>query len=254
MTRNTLFLFIFFLVTINTWSKSALAQPSIIETVQNTLPSIVTIQSENAGLLSDQRPAAAFDKQSGRIIVLRNVKTAQYNRNGSGVIIDPRGIIATNAHIVKQSGRVTVTLDDKTEIPAKILGIIEKEDLALLHITAPHPLRVIEFADSDQIKLDDEVVMVGGSELLTDTISGGRIIGIGSHASEQQPDDAKTALLQVDMNLYRGDSGGPVFDTKGHLVGLIVAGQKTKDRSSFIIPSNQIKKRYLEFLSHPTNP
>jgi len=222
------------------------AEQDIITTVQKSMPAIVTITAENTKLYQSSQTAAARDPRTGRIVVRRGLATASYNRVGAGVIIDPSGVIVTNAHTISKAGHITVILNDQSEVPAHPMRVIPNYDLAYLSITPPYPLLPIVFADSDKVQLQDEIVTVGNSEVLKQTISGGFIIGIGTSATEKQQGLDTTGLLQTSINLYKGDSGGPLLDQKGHLIGLMVAGQIKKDHSSFAIPSNKIKQYYEE--------
>jgi len=222
------------------------AEQDIITTIQESLPSIVTIATENTKLFQSPQTAAARDPRTGRVVVRKGLTTASYNRIGAGIILDTSGIIVTNAHTISKANRIMVILHDQTRIPAQPIKVISNYDLAYLQITPPFPLLPIILADSDAVQLRDEIVTVGNSELLKQTISGGHIIGIGTSASEKQSGIDATGLLQTSINLYKGDSGGPLLDKKGHLIGLMVAGQIKKDHSSFAIPSNKIKQYYAE--------
>lgn len=226
------------------------AQPDIITTVQESMTSIVTITAENTKLYQAPQVAAAWNPQTGRMVVRRGLSTASYNRVGAGVIMDPSGIIVTNAHTIAQANHITVILHDQGKVTAQPIKIISNYDLAYLRIRPPYPLWTIAFADSDKVQLRDEIVTVGNSELLKQTISGGHIIGIGTSVSEKQRGMEATGLLQTSINVYKGDSGGPLLDKKGHLVGLMVAGQIKKDHSSFAIPSNKIKEYYEEIITN----
>lgn len=225
----------------------AKGEVSLIETAQKSLPAIVSVTAEIVGVAPGGRPAAAIDKATGRMIILRNVKAAYLKRVGAGVIIDPSGLIATNTHTIANAQKVTVTLNDGTQVAARIVQYFPEEDFALLSINPPYPLLSIELADSDNIRLGEEVITVGNSELLSQTISGGKIIGIGSH-NHQKQDGVNTDMIQINMNVYKGDSGGPLLNRDGQLLGLIVASQADIDRSSFAIPSKKIRMHYLEYL------
>jgi len=222
------------------------AEQDIITTVQESMPAIVTIAAENTKLYQSPPTATARDPRTGRIVVRKGLTTAAYNRIGAGVILDTSGIIVTNAHTISKANRIKVILHDQTKIPAQPIKVISNYDLAYLQITPPYPLLPIVFADSDKVQLKDEVITVGNSEVLKQTISGGFIIGIGTSATEKEQGLDTTGLLQTSINLYKGDSGGPLLDKKGHLIGLMVAGQIKKDHSSFAIPSNKIKQYYAQ--------
>lgn len=163
------------------------------------------------------------------------------------MIIDPQGIIVTNAHIITHATKVAVVLHDKITVAAHVLGVIDGQDLAFLRIKPPYPLTRAEFAHSGSFQLGDEVVTVGSSPSLQQTISAGRIIGIGQSLSQKSQNEA--AILKVNINIYHGDSGGPLFNQKGQLVGLMVASQLKLDRSSFAIPSDIILKHYLDLIA-----
>lgn len=220
---------------------------SLIEAAQKSLPSIVNVTAEVVGIGQSGRPAAAIDKNTGRLIVLRNVKGARMRKTGAGIIIDPSGLIATNAHTIANAQTITVTLADMTEVPAKVVQYFPQEDFALLSIHPPYPLSCVALADSDSIQLGDNIVTVGNSELLRQTISGGKVIGIGAH-NQQKQSGVNTDVIQTNINLYKGDSGGPLLDTEGRLIGLMVAGQTDVDHSSFAIPAKKIRLHYLEYL------
>ncbi|HOW36411.1 MAG TPA: S1C family serine protease [Candidatus Omnitrophota bacterium] len=220
---------------------------SLIETAQKSLPAIVSVTAEITGIAQGGRPAAAIDKATGRMIILRNVKAAHLKRVGAGVIIDPSGLIATNVHTIANAQKITIAFNDGTQVTAQVVQYFPQEDFALLSINPPYPLSSIEFADSDNIRLGEEVITVGNSELLSQTISGGKIIGIGSH-NRQKQEGVNTDMIQTNINVYKGDSGGPLLNRDGQLLGLMVAGQMDVDRSSFAIPSKKIRMHYLEYL------
>ncbi len=215
------------------------SQVSFIETAQKVSQSLVTIEAHVRGLVQSQQAAAGIDPQTGRLIIARNAKAISHNRTGAGIILDRNGILVTNAHIVRGANSIKIILNDGQEESASIKKIIPGEDLAFLKIDSPGQLKPITFADSDQIHLRDEIFTIGHSPLLNNTISGGKIIGLGvrSHNSAIE-------LFQINMNLYKGDSGGPLLDRQGRLIGLMVAGQMQTDQSSFAIPANKIKKEY----------
>ncbi len=227
---------------------SGFAQPpSIIEKINTLKASTVRIKALNAGLFQGQRPRAALDKRTGRIIVLRNVQGGSYNRFGAGVFVHPSGIIVTNAHTIHLADRITVTLNDNTELPARALFLVNNMDIGFLQVDPPYPVTPVPLANSDEIQLRDEIINIGNSEFLQQTVSGGQITGIGnSRTLKVSPE--KNYLIQTSINLYQGDSGGPLFDRHGKLIGLVTAKETTADHSSFAIPSNIINRFLQEYL------
>jgi len=223
----------------------AFAQSTVIEKIQLALPSIVEVHAKGAAMVKG--PSSTFlDKVTGKIVQLKGVRVAQVTSSGSGVIIDPAGIIVTNAHVVSNAGRIDVKLYDGATVEAKPLKVIPSQDLAFLKITPPYPLTRVEIADSNAVPMGAEVITVGSSPFLKETISAGRITGVAKSIRQGPADPA--GLFQVNINIYHGDSGGPLFNYKGHLVGLMVARQMERDRYTFAIPSNTILKNYMEYL------
>jgi len=225
------------------------AQESMIEVINLSLPSLVTVTAEATGVFKSPQASAALDKNTGRVVVLRNVKASSYKRTGAGVILNTDGIIVTNLHIIMNCNQVKVQLHNSNEFPAKIVKIFPSSDLAFLKISVPFPLKPIFIANSDQVELRDEVYTVGNSSLLKETLSGGKVIGLGTHREGQNSNGAAPDLIQINMNLYPGDSGGPLLNKRGQLIGLMVAGQRKKDRSSFAISSNQIIKYFNDYIN-----
>ncbi len=167
---------------------------------------------------------------------------------GAGVILDATGTIATNTHIIYGADYIQITLNTGQILPARVLFISPTEDLSLLKIDPPSPLEPITWADSSLTRLDDEVITIGHSELLKSTISGGHVRAIGIHKNDptQTPE-----FLELNINHYQGDSGGPVFTRQGEFLGLINAKRLNENRACFAIPSHKIHFAYLS-LAQPT--
>lgn len=190
------------------------------------------------------------DPKTGRVFLARKLAQAAYERHGAGVVIHPSGVIVTNAHTIYQADQIAVTLNDGSQLPAQVVGLVKGDDIALLKIP-PHPsLLSVPIADSDQIQLGDEIFTIGNSPLLKETISGGTVIGLGH---SQSAGNRHNSLIQTTINVYKGDSGGPLFDRRGHLIGLITAREEDKDRSSFAIPSNHITQYLSAYLKETNN-
>lgn len=223
-------------------------QTSIIDQIQQTQNSIVAIRADVSSFYKAPGQKMAIDPATGRMVVLRTLTKASYRRDGAGVIVHRAGIIVTNAHVVDKANEIKVILHDKTEVPAKVIRLIENLDVALLKIDPPYPVAAVPIADSDRIRLGDEIITVGNSQLLNQTVSGGKVIGLGVNKTEYKAGNTRTDLIQTTINLYEGDSGGPLFDRNGFLIGLMTAKETAADHSSFAVPSNRIKQYLLEYL------
>ncbi len=226
----------------------AFGQESLITIVQELMPTIVTIEAQNTKKFKSPGVSLARDPKTGRVVAARNLTAAAYQRTGAGVIIASSGLIVTNAHVVQNADRIQIRLNDQTVVTARPVWMVNNYDVAFLKIDAGYSLPKVSLANSDELKLRDEIVTVGNSPLLKETISGGRIIGLGVDHQNRETGEQRTDLIQISINLYKGDSGGPLFNREGQLVGLMVAGQIKADHSSFAIPVNKIKGYYQDYL------
>jgi serine protease Do len=159
---------------------------------------------------------------------------------GSGFIIDPQGYIVTNNHVIEGASDIKVTLNDDTELPAKLIGTDPKTDLALLKVESKRPLPAVPWGDSDQARVGDWVMAVGNPFGLGGTVTAGIVSARGRDIQEGPFDD----FLQIDAAINRGNSGGPTFDLNGNVVGINTAIYSPSGGSvgiGFAIPSNLAK-------------
>jgi len=225
-----------------------LAQNSLIAQMLNTQEAVVQVLAENNNIFKAPQAGAAIDPKTGRIVIARKLVRSSYHRNGAGVLIHPSGMIVTNAHTGHKANTIKVALPTGEVVYAKPIRVVNDMDLLLLKIDISRPLPFVQIADSDQVSLGQEVVTIGNSAVLKNTISGGKIIGIGVSRKLKHSGKHRTDLIQTTVNLYQGDSGGPLFDRDGRLIGLMTADEGATDHSSFAIPSNKIKTYLIEYL------
>ena len=138
---------------------------------------------------------------------------------GSGFIVDASGLVVTSHHVVKGADAVTVTLQDGRKLEAEVVGVDPKTDLALIEVDAGESLPVVEFGDSDRTRVGDWVVAVGNPFGLGGTVTAGIVSGRGRDIGSGPYDD----FLQIDAPINRGNSGGPLFDRSGRVVGVNTA-------------------------------
>jgi serine protease Do len=156
---------------------------------------------------------------------------------GSGVIISPDGYILTNNHVVDGAKEVTVTVGDKEEYEAKVVGRDPKTDLAVLKIKPKESLPVAQLGDSDQIHVGDWVLAIGNPFGLSHTVTSGivsakgRVIGAGPYDN----------FIQTDASINPGNSGGPLFNMKGEVVGINTAILPYGQGIGFAIPIDTAK-------------
>jgi serine protease Do len=159
---------------------------------------------------------------------------------GSGFIIDPAGYIVTNNHVIEDAESVTVILQDDTNLSAKIIGRDTKTDLALLKVEPKSPLPAVPWGNSDKSRVGDWVVAIGNPFGLGGTVTAG-IISARKRDINSGPYDS---YLQTDASINRGNSGGPMFNLNGEVIGVNTAIFSPSGGSigiGFAIPSTQAK-------------
>jgi serine protease Do len=160
---------------------------------------------------------------------------------GSGFVIDPSGLIVTNNHVVEDADDITVTLNDGTSLPAKLIGHDEKTDLALLRVKPKAPLPAAHFGDSDRARIGDWVIAIGNPYGLGSTVTAGIVSARDRDIAAGPYDD----FIQTDAPINRGNSGGPLFDMQGNVVGVNSAIFSPSGGSvgiGFAIPSNMVRQ------------
>ena len=156
---------------------------------------------------------------------------------GSGFIIDPSGLIVTNNHVIANAEKITVTLSDNTTLEAHVVGRDAISDLALLKIDAKAPLPAAQWGDSGKTKVGDWVLAIGNPFGLGGTVTSGIISATARDIHTGPYDD----FLQTDASINRGNSGGPMFNLKGEVIGINTAIYSPSGGSigiGFAIPSD----------------
>jgi serine protease Do len=168
---------------------------------------------------------------------------------GSGFIVSKDGYIVTNAHVVRMADEIRVKLSNREEYDAKLVGVDEKTDVALVRIKPKHELPVARFGDSDTLDVGDWVVAIGNPFGFAQTVTAGivsakgRVIGAGPY------DD----FIQTDASINPGNSGGPLLNTQGEVVGInsaIVSRSGGSVGIGFAIPVNTARRIIDELREH----
>ena len=159
---------------------------------------------------------------------------------GAGSIINSNGTIVTNNHVVKDAKTVSVTMSDGTSYPAKIIGTDPKTDLAVLKINAGHPLPYVELGQSKNVEPGEWVVAMGNPFGLGETVTAGIVSALGRNIGDGPYD----RFIQIDAPINEGNSGGPLFDQRGQVIGINTAILTPSGGSvgiGFAIPSDMIQ-------------
>jgi S1-C subfamily serine protease len=206
-------------------SSYARADIDLIDRIQQTERSIVTVRTELTRLMPTSPP-----------------QTATFYRTAAGIVIDPSGIIVTNTHTILHAPFIFVILRDGTKLPANVLFVSGEYDFSFLRIHPGHPLYSAAWADSSLISIGDPIIAVGNSDYDDQTIMSGHIKGIIQSRMASTND-----FLELDLDLHHGDSGGPILDDQGRLLGMIMAKRETLPNSSIAIASDKIHLQYLQY-------
>jgi serine protease Do len=168
---------------------------------------------------------------------------------GSGFIINEQGHVITNNHVIQDADEITVILQDETRLEAKVVGRDSKTDIAVLKVEPPRKLAWVPFGDSDDIRVGDWVVAIGNPFGFGGTVTAGILSARGRDINAGPYDD----FLQTDAPINRGNSGGPMFNLRGEVIGINTAIFSPSGGSvgiGFAIPSNDARpviKQLIEF-------
>jgi serine protease Do/2-alkenal reductase len=226
--------------------------PAFADLAAKLLPSVVSVAStdpvadngdgqdggDNDGskATGGLKPSGAADPVSGSVLPPPKAEEAL----GSGFVIDPAGYIVTNNHVIDGATSVTVTFQDGTILPAQVVGRDKRGDLAVLKVDAGHPLPAVQFGDSTKLRVGDWVLAIGNPYGLAGSTSAGIVSALHRNIGEDKYDD----FIQTDATINRGNSGGPLFDVTGHVIGVDSAIYSPSGGSvgiGFAIPSAMVQ-------------
>ncbi len=164
----------------------------------------------------------------------------QFRGEGSGVIINAdKGYVVTNNHVIDSADKITVKLEDGREFKAKLVGADPMSDVALIQLENPKNLTEIKIADSDKLRVGDFTVAIGNPFGLGQTVTSGIVSALGR--STGNTDEGYESYIQTDAAVNRGNSGGPLINLNGELIGIntaIISPSGGNAGIAFAIPSN----------------
>lgn len=162
-------------------------------------------------------------------------------RYGQGIIIDSGGIIATNKHIIGNAQHVYVMLSGGKIFEANVLRK-SPTDLCLIKINAPYLLRAISLADPSEIQIGINVIAIANAGFNPQRVLGGQVIKLFKETSSRNVE-----ILETNIPLKPGDSGGPILNSQGSLLGLIMGKQISDPSKSYAIASSRIQQEYFKY-------
>ncbi len=219
--------------------------------VARVMPAVVSIEvtkkAPSAGFNPADMPSGnPFEEFSRRFGIplppmMPNGATPELQGAGTGFIISASGDIVTNNHVVADADSITVTLSDGTRLEASVVGTDPATDLALLRVRAGHDLPHVEWGDSAALRVGQDVIAIGNPFGLGNSVSAGIVSALGRDIHSGPFDD----YIQTDAAINRGNSGGPLFDAEGKVVGINTAIFSPTGGSvgiGFAVPSDLAKQ------------
>jgi len=220
------------------------ALPDFTDLVTQVKPAVVSITTKlQAGPASDEdQPEMPFPFHGfpfGGMGPQMGPQMHAVEARGSGFIVDADGTIVTNNHVVKNAKTVSVTLDDGTKLPAKVIGRDTRTDIAVLKVDAHRQLSYIQLGNSANVKPGEWVVAMGNPFGLGGTVTAGIVSASGRDIGAGPYDQ----FIQIDAPINQGNSGGPLFTQDGKVIGMNTAILSPSGGSigiGFAIPSDMI--------------
>ncbi len=218
----------------------------VAERVQSAVVNISTSQNVNPsqGVQMPQLPPGSpFEEFFEEFFKNRSDDDPKRQRKvsslGSGFVIDPSGIVITNNHVIAEADEIIVNFADGSKLKAELLGRDEKVDLAVLRVKPKAPLKAVNFADSDKARVGEWVMAIGNPFGLGGSVTVGVISARNRNIDSSLYDD----FIQTDAAINRGNSGGPLFNLQGEVIGINTAIFSQTGGSigiGFAIPANTV--------------
>lgn len=230
--------------------------PSLAPMLEKVLPSVVSIsvegkQKSNAAQMDDDIPEE-FKFFFGPDMFDSDRAPRNFKGLGSGAIINAeKGYVLTNNHVIKDADKITVQLHDGREFKAKVIGADEMSDVALIQVEKPKNLTALKLADSDKLRVGDFTVAIGNPFGLGQTVTSGIVSALGRSMGSDS--GTYENYIQTDAAVNRGNSGGPLINLNGELIGIntaILSPSGGNAGIAFAIPSNMannLVQQILEF-------
>ncbi|HUB58271.1 MAG TPA: trypsin-like peptidase domain-containing protein [Mycobacterium sp.] len=222
------------------------------EVVEAFTTSKVTLATNN----NSESPAGRFAKVAAAVadsVVTIQSVSDQEGMQGSGFVVDGRGYIVTNNHVISEAAnnpsqfKTTVVFNDGKEVPANLVGRDPKTDLAVLKVDNVDHLSVARLGDSDKVRVGDEVLAAGAPLGLRSTVTHGIVSALHRPiplSGEGSDTDTVIDAIQTDASINHGNSGGPLINMDSQVIGINTAGKSLSDSASglgFAIPVNEAK-------------
>ena len=242
-TLKTFIISFFLTLSISTNSNSNSVPASFADLAERLMPSVVNI-STTTTVVSNQNPSFPFQFPPGSPFedMFKEFGTPQERKSsalGSGFIIDKKGIVITNNHVIQDADDIIVRVDGDKEFKADVIGTDPLSDIAVLQLNTKETFTPVKFGDSDKARIGDWVIAIGNPFGLGGTVTSGIISARNRSIGLSRYED----YIQTDASINSGNSGGPLFNMQGDVIGINTAilGRSGSIGIGFSIPSNNAK-------------
>ncbi|QDV36674.1 trypsin-like peptidase domain-containing protein [Tautonia plasticadhaerens] len=201
----------------------------LVEAIERAMPAVVNITSEKRASSNSRWP---FSPEENRRPLVSGM--------GTGVVLDQRGFVLTNQHVVDQVNDIRVYLADGSSYPARILQEDRSMDLALLKVDAGRPLTPISIGTSSDLMIGETAITIGNAFGYENTASTGIVSALGIDVTLAD-DQVYHNLIQTDAGINPGNSGGPLINIDGELIGINVATRAGAQGIGFALPIDDVK-------------
>ena len=249
---RTIFFTLLFVFSISSISNSQNIPSSFADLAEKLMPSVVNISTTQTVVTrSNPFPNFQFPPGSPFEDMFKEFGTPQERQSsalGSGFIIDEKGIVVTNNHVIEGAEDIVVQVNGEKKFKAKVIGADPLSDIAVLQIETKEKFTPVKFGDSDKARIGDWVIAIGNPFGLGGTVTSGIISARNRSIGLTRYED----YIQTDASINSGNSGGPLFDMNGDVIGINTAilGRSGNVGIGFSIPSNSAKQvinQLLEF-------
>ena len=237
-----IFLALFFILSFQTISNSNSVPASFADLAERLMPSVVNISTTQTVTTTTNPFPFQFPPGSPFEDMFKEFGTPQERKSsalGSGFIIDEKGIVVTNNHVIQDAEDIIVRVNGDQEYKAKVVGADPLSDIAVLQLETKDKFTPVAFGDSDKARIGDWVIAIGNPFGLGGTVTSGIISARNRSIGLSRYED----YIQTDASINSGNSGGPLFDMNGDVIGINTAilGRNGSIGIGFSIPANSAK-------------
>jgi serine protease Do len=220
-------------------TRSALGPPVLVnfaDVVERVNPAVVNIDATSLGSGDPEEEGSSGYVHPWGAPRRRDL-TITRRGTGSGVIIEPTGYILTNDHVIERARRIIVKLADGRTLRAKVVGSDPDTDIALIKVDSPDPFRVAPLGDSNTLRVGEWVCAIGNPLAYEHTVT----VGVVSYIGRKLYDTSLDNYIQTDAAINFGNSGGPLINSRGEVIGINSAVSSHAASIGFAVPVNQAR-------------